>query len=247
MATLPDLDTGTISMLAYWNCTDYGFTAPTEITPLVEWGAIREYSTYDNGVEGRARLSRSGGGGEDYYFRYKTDGWLLAWHDRDTSYGVGTSGEGPHLLVPNWASSTLPATTLAQVIGEMWALFPAGATADVAPADVTHSWLPDGAATTCSLGTVGVDVGTRAGTFTYAPETTLHEVVAFGSRGENTIHHVRFDGNNVAPSGTSGLGSRDVLADGLAPNPDTSYPLEVYVNEDFVGSHAEGGVITIWS
>lgn len=88
MADLPDLDTTNITYLAYWNAIDQGNLLDIDPTEVVSYGAVTDYSIYDNGVQGILDLSQllsngTGTGG----FRVKEDGWFVAWLTSNATTG----------------------------------------------------------------------------------------------------------------------------------------------------------------
>lgn len=104
---LPDLDTGNVSFLAFWNALDNGATS---IDPADTTGVFTDYTEYTNGVEGTVTVSRHGPAQDiTVRARVKDDGWLLAWltDTREFARTVesGYDKTGPYDLMTDWSYS----------------------------------------------------------------------------------------------------------------------------------------------
>ena len=257
MATLPTLPTGNILIVAYWNATQHGHDTPTDVTPLVEYGNVTEFDVRDNGadltIEENNQNARST---QTYHYRYKSDGWCIAWLTRDTIYERGTWGHGLHHLLPDVANTTLPQTTLVTVLQKMWGQFPSGSQADIAAADVAYHYPPNPSATSISLGGlqqghVGPGDDARGGKtrpFSYGEGATIYQLIGAGfGEGENNYGRgkVLFNGEPIISSENYEEGSRDLLADNLVPGPETICDFRVRADTDV--SYAEGALMGVWS
>lgn len=254
MATLPDLPTDDILVMGYWNCSTAGFDPPTDVTPVIEYGNVTDYSAYDNGVDVTFSESNSNlHGTQEYHVRYKSDGWLIAWFTRDTTYAANTVGAGLHHLLNNVGTVTLPQTTLATVLQKIWGQFPAGSQADFGAADVAYHYPPNPGATTLTVGNAHyTGSGSDSGGFSYSPDTTLYDLIAAGRQHTTDFTYgpyTRFNGTDITFGDTDESGALDLLAQNLAPDPDTSYPMEIngtnISNND--AEWVEIAVIGVWS
>jgi hypothetical protein len=90
MATLPDLDTSSIGLMAFWNAIDQG--GVDSIDPMEATGVFNEYTVYDNGIEGPFSGLR---GNRTLKARIKTDGWIIIWMDNQNDFGTQSSSDGP--------------------------------------------------------------------------------------------------------------------------------------------------------
>lgn len=101
MSNLPDLDTSSVSFIAYYNIVDDGdLTGDFDISEITSSGRVNDYTLYDNGLEGTYTGINNG----TVYFRGKDDGWLIAWKDRSktTEQNVGNPPYGSYDLVAKW-------------------------------------------------------------------------------------------------------------------------------------------------
>ena len=229
MADLPDIDTSTVSFLAYWNAIDDGGIAEADMDPasVTTYGSISSYTLYDNGVQGK--LPSPTTDPCQTYFRVKSDGWIVVWCTRDVQYNtqvrdgstfgpweaMGTRGvpsEGPLQQEIQSLHSNLSTT------GNF--LF-----SDVGLYNYEHS-----SASTLSL-------FASSGTFTYTSGTNLHHAVA-AARIEDQYNA---DGSNASFTGENGSitlantggseqyvtesGSRDLLLNGDIANSATEYSM----------------------
>lgn len=253
MATLPDLPTNEILIMGYWNCSTAGFDPPTDLTPLVEYTNVVSYEIADNGVDLVVSESISDMlEAQEYHVRYKSDGWLIVWIDRDTNYAANDAGAGLHQLLNNVAGTTLPMTTLVTELQQIWGQFPVGAPGDIAAADVAYHYPPNANATTLTVGNgqVSADGATLDAGFSYDPSAALYEVVAAGrgyQHSDTSTAWAEFNGNRFMSSSRYSNGSVDVLAQGLAPDPGTVYPVRAYCTDSAQGGRSEVAVVTVWS
>lgn len=100
MAELPNLDTSTVGILAYWNAIDNG---ASEVNPenVLNIDNLQTYNQYDNGVQGTMkiwmRVGNPAGTQQNEYsvrtvhYRVKTDGWVLCWLDRTNEFNKNLS------------------------------------------------------------------------------------------------------------------------------------------------------------
>jgi len=87
MAQLPDLNTSSLGFVAYYNVLDNTTLTSVDPTATISSNAVKNYTQYDNGIEGETD-SRRRGDGREVKFRVKTDGWILLYLDRTYNYGV---------------------------------------------------------------------------------------------------------------------------------------------------------------
>lgn len=106
MATLPDVDTDDISLLAYWNAIDQGDADSIDPEDALDDGDIGEYTLYDNGWEGEYTLTT----GREATARVKSDGWFVVYIDDTEDYGANEGDasniRGPWDIANNWTSSS---------------------------------------------------------------------------------------------------------------------------------------------
>jgi len=81
MATLPDLDTSAIGIIAFWNALDHG-VPEIDPTDVLSCPNVDTYEQYDNGIQGTMHLDRHDGSKVSMYFRVKGDGWFITWFPR---------------------------------------------------------------------------------------------------------------------------------------------------------------------
>jgi len=81
MATLPDLDTSAIGIIAFWNALDHG-VPEIDPTDVLACPNIDTYTQYDNGVQGTMHLDLHDGSDLPINFRVKGDGWFITWFPR---------------------------------------------------------------------------------------------------------------------------------------------------------------------
>lgn len=94
--SLPDIDTTSVSFIAYWNILEQGAndSGPDTWDPssVTTYGAVNSYSSYSNGVEGSLSL----GSGRNATFRTKDDGWMVVYLDRyEDEFIEGGIPQGP--------------------------------------------------------------------------------------------------------------------------------------------------------
>ena len=104
MANLPDLNTSEVSFIGYWNAIDQGGLVEVNPSDVVSNDNIVEYTAYDNGVEGSFDVAES-----NINFRVKTDGWIIAWFDRQESLAIQETDKsnvyGPFDIIDGWKNN----------------------------------------------------------------------------------------------------------------------------------------------
>lgn len=80
MANLPDLNTAAMGLTAFWN-VNAAITA-ADMTNIA--ANLNTFTTYDNGIDGRVRVTIAGGisnpgGTFEFHVRVRTDGLILVW------------------------------------------------------------------------------------------------------------------------------------------------------------------------
>lgn len=106
MANLPDLDTSSIGIMAFWNAIDQG--GVESIDPMGASSDFNSYTAYDNGIEGEVTTTTAG---RPIMARIKTDGWIVVYFDERNSFetnvtgpngGIENLGPGIWELVTKW-------------------------------------------------------------------------------------------------------------------------------------------------
>ena len=262
MADLPDLDTGNISYVAYWNAIDDGGVNSIDAEDALSDGNIQSYTLYDNGFECTYETFT----GRNCTARVKSDGWFVAYFDRSGSYGE--SGNADNLrgywdLANAWNSpgnSTLGNHTLERVINSLQAnLSNSGAVSyssdDVALYNYAH---PESTAST--LGSIyhGTTTLSKSGEFSYTSETTIHAAVAFGSYEADGTYQDQhqgtlfFDGTQFMQSGSNDrddqhYGALELLNDGYLGSSGTAYTISTDLGwQDEDSCRINGNVMLVW-
>lgn len=230
MAELPDIDTSTVSFLAYWNAIDDGGIAEADMDPasVTSYGGIESYTLYDNGIQGK--LSGPTTDPNETFFRVKSDGWIVVWCGREAQYGdVGSNRDniwGPWEII-DWSGNTPENNLLSQEISSLHSNLSTTGTfvnTDAGLYNYEHS-----SATTFS-------VFAQEGSFSYTSGTNLLWSVGVGyheDSGQGSSNKVYIDGENGQPAIVSipasnygpNYGARDFVAQGDITNSATEYTL----------------------
>lgn len=106
MAELPDIDTSSVSAIAFFNAIDQGGVSSISPAETTSASRVQNYTTYDNGVEGEFDLRNE----RKAFFRVKTDGWLVAYISDSQSFNQGGYGDnpprGPWDVTEGWTQSS---------------------------------------------------------------------------------------------------------------------------------------------
>jgi hypothetical protein len=255
MATLPDLPTSNISLVAFWNAANNGHDLSaldeTELLSAANWV---DYTVYDNGVQGTFELYPVAP--QRVTVRYKSDGWVIAWVERTLTTGEfshpaytdtpdAVTATGLVNVFPAWTWDgepmvNLPESALTQVIGEVWGQFSNHVAAEVAPADVAYHTPVHGAATNLSMQMARWYESRNAMPgLSYTAATTRYEHISAFLLWMSGVVDNADPGVTEFPAGTPHLshtysGEREVraavvdtLAENLMPDPGTVYSLDV--------------------
>lgn len=112
MATLENLDTSTVGVIAYWNALNHGLSSvdPTEVLDSTQ---VETFNVADNGVEGDVTALNTN---LTFKYRVKTDGWFIIYTTRTTPNYYDT--------VYNWrsqnAGAQLPESKHSHIIQELF-------------------------------------------------------------------------------------------------------------------------------
>jgi len=92
MATMPDLPTSDVGLVAYWNAIDNGAIS-IDPKDALSYFNLAQYKQYDNGIRGTATVGYSERPNSFFNFRVKSDGWVIVWiSDTEDFYGTDYSG-----------------------------------------------------------------------------------------------------------------------------------------------------------
>jgi hypothetical protein len=254
MGTLPDLDTGNISYISYWNAIDQGGVGSIDPEEALSNGNIQSYTLYDNGYTLKFQSTT----GRTIDMRIKTDGWIVAHIDRSNDYIQSTNSKprGRWDIINDWTNGrdgTITNNSLERAIRSLAGSLDNFGSMTYNSADVGlyNYEYPDSQATTfadISLSTSGSSAGPVSGGLSYTSTTTIYAADAVGSRilkaagnggtveFEGTTVYTGYDSNNF-------FGSLNITGNGLMPNSGTEYQLSVSADPE---EYAAGYVIVIW-
>lgn len=241
MAELSDIDTTTVSAIAYWNAIDQGGVADISPSETTSASNVTSYTLYDNGLDGTLNLPN----GRSANFRVKNDGWFVIWLDRSNDYGTSKGDadllRGYHDIVdwigtdtnaPSLSNNFTPGSAIGTLVSE---LSNSGSIA-YDSSDVGLYFYPYSGATTATvLGAAwysnsGASPSDITAEFSYTSATTRHHHTVTGLAEGSTYVVVSYEGMDLAdssvPDGTA-YGAYDVLANNAAPNANTAYGTRV--------------------
>lgn len=244
MANLPDLDTGSIGMIAYWNAIDQGGASGISPDEVLSDGSIPSYTIYDNGVEGQYNLTT----GRQATFRVKNDGWMVVYLDRTEKYAVNRSNvadcRGPWDVANAWTSGTseIEQSTLERAINSLQAnLSNSGSitynTTDVGLYDYAHPNVST--VTVLSAENTGAteasDVTDYGFSYTSGTNRVVHAVVGKAIRNQyaegQLLSPSLSDIANCTTGGGTVYGSYDLLGNAEAPDAATEYSIRHQYND----------------
>jgi len=244
MATLPDLPTDDISLMAYYNVIDNNNTL-NNISPIeaISSQRVLSYQQFDNGISGEIDLGR--GSERPASFRVKKDGWIVVHHDTQKNYVTQTSDSTEPktvldlLIAPTnknvtggWAGS---ANEVVQAIEQLFnnILANKSGSFSIDLSNIQYYSYEFDTATT-------LDIFEKSGggsyTFSYPSTITNLKVEQYGAGkgdfGTNSAG-ASIEGNTLASTGSSGVqfGYLDLLDSGIIPDPNTAYSGNVFGNE----------------
>jgi len=253
MADLPDLDTTTVSYIAYWNAIDNGSISSIDAEDITTSGRILNYTLYDNGLEGEIDLAPTGNvrrynGAPTAQFRVKNDGWFAVYTDRTENFPKDTdhhnqrdstprypaSAEGWWRLDVNWASvqrdgnstnADAVNNSLVRTIDHLRRQLSNSGNTTLNAGDAgLYNYQYDVATTTTFLSTVSLDGYGESPGFSYTSQTDLRAVAATGAAQHYQSSSVSFEGTLLASVNYStSAGVQDALAAGSIPNAGTEY------------------------
>jgi len=263
MATLPDLDTSQIGVIAFWNAHDHRVdpASGATIDPTDVLGVLKSYTLYDNGIDGTIDY----GPRTDINVRVKNDGWIIAWIDRENTYQLNVdsyAAKGYYDLLYNWkAISNISANTntLIEVVNHLYNQLTNAADFSFSKSDVgiyCYEY-PSSVSTTFAdqyLDTYAEGKTTDYLKFTVTSGTKLYYAVLTGRvynpSGATYTIYVRYDrdgtiiagGTNLA-SYTSRYGTYDVI--NVLPY-NTEETVTCYGQTTYSSLHSHGSMILIW-
>lgn len=267
MSELPDLDTGSISYIAFWNAIDDGNVSSIDPEDVTSDGNIAEYTVYDNGVEITKYNSATG---RQVHARVKSDGWIMAWIDRTEDFGNEVDVDlvrGPWDVINSWktfdsSNASITNNTLERVVSSLQAELSNSGTINYSAADVGlfNYMNPDNAATTYMTGWYSGTGGSTTG-FSYTSETTIDSAVCCGTAtsGQNgegaaivcegTTAAGTQGGNSYYYPGTDydgHRGSLDLLQNNLIPNSGTEYQVTTQSTYNDTTDYFNYNVLVDW-
>lgn len=261
MSTLPDLDPGGVSFLAYWNAIDQGGVSSIEPAEVTSAGIVNETTLYDNGVTGTFSISETGT--PEGRFRVKNDGWFVAYVDRSATYDTQVQEpnidaiRGPWDIINGWTNiseSTAPPPgdlqndNLERTINALYSQLPnAGSiTYNVSDVGLYNYEYPD--ATTITHLSASTNDNVSAG-FTYTSGTDRKWQAAVANIWGNNVDA---GGSVSAPSGltivSAGTSEKyygviDVLAQNEAPNAGQEYTFSLNTASFTAANHSN---LIVW-
>jgi len=256
MATLPDLDTTQIGVIAFWNAHDHRVdpASGATIDPTDVLGVLKSYTLYDNGVDGLIDY----GPRTDINVRVKNDGWIIAWIDRTNQFFQNVNDSYPYKgyydLLYNWkdVSNEISSNTntLVEVINYLYNQFSNSADFSFVKSDVGVYSYEFQSSSTITLASTVKYGGTDYLKFFATSGTALYYVVATGAvltGGTGNNYYVRYrDGTDIA-SGTSAdpnrYGVLDLMNIILIDSEDY---LIIYSSAAVSGWNSKGCVCSIW-
>jgi hypothetical protein len=102
VSDLPDIETGQVSFIAYFNAIDQGGVQSIDPEEVTSDAGIESATLYDNGVDGTYDLTHvssgftNDNGPVECQFRVKSDGWMVAYLDQSEEFNqnvLGNAGE----------------------------------------------------------------------------------------------------------------------------------------------------------
>jgi len=263
MANLPDLDTSTLRLTAYWNALNDGGLSDIDPMDVVSASEVDTYTTYDNGVEGVTN--------DGYNFRVKEDGWFVAYTD---TTDLGAHQEyvvnGPYSFISSLSSPSN--ATVSDTSNELEDLIKSlrdelSSSGNYSAGDVAYYNFQTPDATNVTIGHSKSSYSSR---YTYdvkpGTSTTLHsmylvggaydtdygqdgdpvwENAAIATFPETTLYAINVSRNDA--HGQAYLsGARDVLAN-TTINTGTTYTAAVETDDKSSGSRCSCAVVTFWS
>lgn len=255
MAELPDLDTTQIGYLAYWNVFDDGGATDFDPENALSDPRINQSTLFDNGFDAEYTAPN---GRDPIFVRVKSDGWFVAWLNRDEAFTENTSDSnrntatiGHYDIIHNWPArnglSNLEANTLARSIQNLQAeldVTPAFDFADVG----LFNFAFDTADASTMLGSQDSGIsGRNTYGFVYTAATTpLYAAITAETDGNaETFWNNNIDTGDVTISfGTGSIGSRDILGD----IPDAEFEYNMHLETDTgTANQAQGAIVVIWT
>jgi hypothetical protein len=215
MSDLPDLDTSSISFVAYWNAHDHGGADISPSTALSD-SKIESYVAYDNGFEAVYDLGYDGW--DTYNFdgsikckvRVKTDGWIVVYKDlrRSSNWWThpGTSKNlDPQIFegtynVGEINSSFWPGTRFGNVIDRVRQELDQGGSLTFNHGDVGYYNYEYTSAAGLDIANTGYNNG--SGTLGVESGTTLHTLSAVSNVGDSD-GYIKLDNTEYQASDTS--------------------------------------------
>lgn len=266
MSDLPDLPTGQVSYVAYWNAIDDGGVAEIDAEDVLTDPGIIEYTLYDNGVtmkyQGQVGTVNA---------RVKNDGWFVTWLDRSENFAtdyIRPFGDPPYpeddiSPVSGWwnignawpspgGTTDYTQHTLERVIQSLQSQLSNSTVITYNTGDVGLYNYQYSDAEYSTFMSQGIGNGNVQPGFSYTDTTTLYAAVAFGycSRNNNSSGggDCSFEGVDIASINQTdpNLGVIDLLERNLIPNANTEYQGEVSANF-YDASQANLDVIVLWS
>jgi len=262
MADLPDIDTSSVSYIAYFNAVTQGGASSISPSDVLSSGSITSSTTYDNGIEGELSPQTSAFR-STIQFRVKSDGWIVAYIDRrlnlDQVTGTQANVIGPWDVLGEGADTSdspnvynANNTELAYVIEHLISqLSNSGSVTytrgdealfnyEYASADVTRVLRIQGR---YSRNPVDVDY-----TFTKTTGTTLAAMWVGSNIGDplgtSTNHQSYYEGTQLSSDENGRYGVVDAISAGTAPGAGETVALNYQSGDN---GNLAGWVLTLYS
>jgi len=270
MSDLPDIDTNTVSFLAYWNAIDQGGVSEIDPADVVSHPRVVEYTAYDNGVEGTFDLvtgSRSNDLDQPRQatFRVKNDGWMVVYLDRSATYArdvrTGNLPRGPWDIVNDWlyvddgSNSAPPVATivknaLERAINALLGEFPNSSNMTYSPGDVGLYDYEFTDATNTTLFAWAADGAKNVSLrFQYTAGTTIYRADVMGSLDcyYQDAGDLSFEGYTLAAQNGNSrfFGTLDAVGNNLLANSGTEYGHDI--GDTGNAEHIRAEAVATWS
>lgn len=242
MADLPDLDTTTISFVAYYNIIEQEGDDQWEADQVLSAPGIESYTLYDNGVEGEFTIVT----GRTVGFRAKNDGWIITYMDRTQNYADTGEPRGYQDLANNYVDDTGPGYfhqhSLERAINQMRAQ---------SDGSSNHNYSHNKTGLynyeySDAQGVTGMSVWSeQTSSYTITGTSTVYRGVVYAANASRYEGRGGFSWNNGAwDNGEHNTGAADMANVG---GTDVATEYEMYVRDRYNSSYgAHGGVVLVW-
>ena len=248
MATLPDLPTQDVGVMAYYNINDAG-SLEFDVTDALTISSIASYRQYDNGILANYIISQNSRPDRTVNVRVKSDGWIVVWVEDDTNY-YGLNYSGSDLvrnlmdLITDWTrgggDDGLGNSPYSRVISNIVNTLDPNVDYDVSDVSLYTYAYPNATNFNVITGSIF--------TFSY-PSTITRQFESMGGFSptyQNIYDNTKYQNislNGLQLADPEDIYSVDNISEGLTPNPSTSYSIEAGNNSN----EANNAVVAILS